>query len=77
MEEALVKVEVSFVADEEAREVAEMGKGALHFPASAVAAERASILQLDCALRFLVKLFKRGEDCVRCGLLDSIRHPAS
>ncbi len=35
MKEALVKVEVSVVADEEATEVAEAGEGAFHFPAPA------------------------------------------
>ena len=49
MKEALVKVKVSFVTDEEATEVTQMGEGALHFPAAAVAAQRASVLELDFA----------------------------
>ncbi len=49
MKEALVKVEASFVANEKTTEVAQMGKGAFHLPASAVAAQGASILELDFA----------------------------
>ena len=49
MKEALVKGEMPFVANEEAPEVAKVGKGALHFPAPAVAAERTPILELDFA----------------------------
>lgn len=49
MKEALVKVEESFVANEETTEVAQMGKGAFHLPASAIAAQWASILELDFA----------------------------
>ena len=45
MEEALIKGEVSFMADEKTTEVAQVREGAFDFPASAIAAERASILQ--------------------------------
>ena len=49
MEEGLVKIEASFVANEETTEVAELCKGAFHLPAFAIAAQRASILELDFA----------------------------
>lgn len=45
MEEALVEGEMSFVADEETAEVAQMSKGALDLPAPAVATEGTPILQ--------------------------------
>src|SRR5438552_12258251 len=45
MKEALVKIDQPFVADEESAEVTQVSKGAFHFPALAVAAQRASILQ--------------------------------
>ncbi len=49
MKEALVKTEMSFVADEETTEVAQVGESALHFPALAIAPQGASILQSDFA----------------------------
>ena len=49
MKEALVKTEVSFVADEETPEVAQVGESALHFPALTIAPQGASILQSDLA----------------------------
>ncbi len=45
MEEALIKREVAFMADEETPEVAQVSKGAFDFPAFVIAAQRASILQ--------------------------------
>ncbi len=49
VKEALVKIEASFIANQETTEVAEMGEGALHFPASVIAPERSSVLELDFA----------------------------
>ena len=45
MEEALIKREVAFMADEETTEVAEVSEGAFDLPAFAITAQRASILQ--------------------------------
>ncbi len=45
MKEALVKLNEPFVADEEPAEVPQVGKCPLHFPALAVAAQRAPILE--------------------------------
>jgi hypothetical protein len=45
MEEALIKREVAFMADEKTAEVAQVSKGAFNLPASAIAAQGASILQ--------------------------------
>ena len=42
MEEALIKREVPFMADEETTEVAQVSKGAFDLPAFAIAAQRAS-----------------------------------
>ncbi len=49
MKEALVNGEVSFVTNEEATEVAQVGEGALYFPALMIAAQGTSILQDDFA----------------------------
>jgi len=48
MEKALVKIDEPLVTDEESAEVAQVSKGAFHFPTLAVAAQWASILE-DCA----------------------------
>jgi hypothetical protein len=45
VEEALIKREVTFMADEETTEVAQVSKGAFDLPAFAIATQRASILQ--------------------------------
>ncbi len=45
MEEGLVEGEVTFMANQEASVVPQVSEGALDFPASAIAPERASILQ--------------------------------
>lgn len=45
MKEALVKVDQPFVADEEPAEVTQVGKGALHLPSFAVAAQWAPVLE--------------------------------
>ena len=47
MEEALVEGEMAFIADEETTEVTQVSEGALNPPALAIAAEGASILELD------------------------------
>ncbi len=49
MKEALVKIEAPLVANEEATEVAQVSESALHFPASAIAAQRAFVLELHFA----------------------------
>ncbi len=49
MEEALIKVEVSLIANSEATEVAQVSEGALDFPTLTISPQRASILQFDFA----------------------------
>ena len=49
MEESLVEGKQPFMADEEAAIVAQVSEGALDLPAFAVAAQRASVLQLNFA----------------------------
>jgi hypothetical protein len=45
MEEALIKRELAFMADEETTEVTQVSKGAFDLPAFVIAPQRASILQ--------------------------------
>ena len=49
MEEALVKGEVVFMANEETTEVAEVSKGALDLPAFAITAQGTAILRGEAA----------------------------
>ena len=63
MEECLVEREEAFMADEEAPVVAQVCEGALDLPASAVAAQRSSILQLD----FAAATMRRDQFDASCG----------
>ena len=67
MEEALVKGEVAFMADEEPTEVAQVSKGAFDLPAFAIAAQRAAILQGGAATPTAVRTDQFDPACRQPG----------